>query len=402
MTEPSPTYPMKRASGCPFDPAPGLRELAPVSQVSLWDGTSPWLVTSYDAQRAVLSNPTISSDWSRPGFPHRTESDSVLAGRNSGPKSFPRMDNPEHDVHRRMLTKDFTAKRMEALRPKIQRIVDGKIDQLLAGPKPVDLVSAFALPIPSLVICELLGVPYTDHDFFQQRSASLLSRDATPEQNRLASQELHGYLLDLVAAKDAEPADDLLSRLVVEQMRPGTLSRFEVVGMGLALLIAGHETTANMIALGTVALLQNPDQLAEIRDTDDPKLVANAVEELLRYLTIAHSGSRRVATEDFEVDGTLIKAGDGVIIANEIANRDKSAFPDPDHLDIHRQARHHLAFGYGIHQCAGQLLARVELQVVYATLYRRIPTLALAIPLADVSYKEDMNVYGVHSLPVTW
>jgi cytochrome P450 len=157
-----------------------------------------------------------------------------------------------------------------------------------------------------------------------------------------------------------------------------------------------------MIALGTVALLENPEQLAELRDTDDPKLVANAVEELLRYLTIVHNGRRRIALDDIEIGGEVIRAGEGVVIATEVANRDEAAFPDPDRLDIHRTARHHVAFGYGVHQCLGQPLARVELQVVYSTLYRRIPSLALAVPVDELPFKHDMAIYGVHALPVTW
>jgi cytochrome P450 len=157
-----------------------------------------------------------------------------------------------------------------------------------------------------------------------------------------------------------------------------------------------------MIGLGTIALLENPAQLAELRDAEDPKLIANAVEELLRYLTIVHTGRRRVATEDVEIAGQLVRAGEGVILANDAGNRDETAFPEPDRLDIHRQARHHIAFGFGVHQCLGQPLARMELQVVYSTLYRRIPTLALAVPVEDVQFKHEMAVYGVHSLPVTW
>jgi cytochrome P450 len=157
-----------------------------------------------------------------------------------------------------------------------------------------------------------------------------------------------------------------------------------------------------MTALGTLTLLQHPDQLAEVRDSEDPALVAGAVEELLRYLNIVHSGRRRVAVEDVQVGDQLIRAGDGVIAANDAGNRDESAFPMPDVLDIHRQARHHIAFGFGIHQCLGQPLARVELQVVYRTLFRRIPALKLAIPLEEVKFKHDMLIYGVHELPVTW
>ncbi|MFF1630749.1 cytochrome P450, partial [Streptomyces sp. NPDC058272] len=163
-----------------------------------------------------------------------------------------------------------------------------------------------------------------------------------------------------------------------------------------------HETTANMIALGTLALLQHPDQLAQLRESDDPKLIASAVEELLRYLTIVHSGRRRVALEDIEIGGQTIRAGDGVILANDIGDRDPGAFPDPDRLEVDRNPRHHVAFGFGVHQCLGQPLARVELQVVYGTLYRRIPNLRPAIDLDAIPFKHDGAVYGVYELPVTW
>jgi cytochrome P450 len=192
----------------------------------------------------------------------------------------------------------------------------------------------------------------------------------------------------------------VLSRLVLEQSQ--TMSRSQMADMAMLLLVAGHETTANMIALGTLTMLQHPGQLAELRESNDPKLVASAVEELLRYLSIVHTGRRRVAIEDVEVGGQKIRAGEGVIVATEAGNRDAGAFPDPDVLDIHRQAHHHVAFGYGVHQCLGQPLARVELQVVYGTLYRRVPTLRLAVPLEEIRFKHDMFVYGVHELPVSW
>jgi cytochrome P450 len=173
--------------------------------------------------------------------------------------------------------------------------------------------------------------------------------------------------------------------------------------MGVLLLVAGHETTANMIALGTLALLEHPDQLARLRETDDPKLVASAVEELLRYLNITHGGRRRVALADIEISGQVIRAGDGLIMPTDIGNRDPEAFPDdPDRLQIDRDARRHVAFGFGVHQCLGQPLARMELQVVYGTLYRRIPTLRLAADLDEIPFKHDGFVYGVYELPVTW
>jgi cytochrome P450 len=283
----------------------------------------------------------------------------------------------------------------------MQRAARCPFDPPLAGPKPVDLVEAFALPMPSLVICELLGVPYSDHGFFQDNSKVIINRHATPQENRAAMGALFAYLDDLMAKKLALPGDDLLSGLA-ERVKAGELSREDAAQMGILLLIAGHETTANMIALGTLALLQHPDQLTLLRESGDPRLVASAVEELLRYLNIPHNGRRRVALEDIEVAGRTVRAGEGLIMPNDIANRDPDAFPDPDRLDLTREARHHVAFGFGVHQCLGQPLARVELQVVYSTLYKRIPTLALATDLDQIEFKHDGSVYGVYELPVTW
>lgn len=222
------------------------------------------------------------------------------------------------------------------------------------------------------------------------------------EQATAAQDELVDYLDGIIARKLAQPADDLLSNLAAERVATHELSRRAAARMAVLLLVAGHETTANMIALGTLALLEHPDQLTALRNTHDPVLIAGAVEELLRYLTITQSGRRRLALEDIEIDGRIIHAGDGIVLATEAANRDEERFPDADRLEVHRDARGHLAFGFGIHQCLGQPLARVELQAVYGTLYRRIPGLRLAVTLEQIPFKHDSNVYGVYELPVTW
>jgi cytochrome P450 len=392
-----PEFPMARAATCPFDPPPDLRkqqEEGPISEIRLWDDRTAWLVSRYAEQRALLADPRVSADVTRSGYPAQVP----VTGNSIG---FILMDDPEHARLRRMVTAPFTIKRVEALRPRVQEIVDGLIDDLLAGPSPVDLVQAFALPVPSLVICELLGVPYADHDFFQVNSKTIIKRTATPEERAAALGRLTDYLDDLVGKKLAHPEEDLLSGLA-ERVRSDELPRDEAARIGVLLLIAGHETTANMIALGTLALLQHPDQLDALREARDPKHVAGAVEELLRYLTITHGGRRRVATEDIEVAGRTIRAGDGLILANDIANRDPDAFADPDRLDIGRDARHHVAFGFGVHQCLGQPLARMELQVVYSTLYRRVPSLRLAADLGEIPFKHDGSVYGVYELPVAW
>ena len=394
-----PEFPMPRAGCCPFDPPPALKDLqqeAPLTKVRLWDGTEPWLVTRYAEQRAILGDPRVSADTDRPGYPTKAS-----PGAGEGKLSFIMMDDPEHARLRRMVTAPFAIKKVEALRPAVQRIVDELIDDMLAGPQPVDLVEAFALPLPSLVICELLGVPYDDHAFFQDNTKTMVHRDATPEQRGQASREVAAYLAGVIGRRIAEPQDDLLSS-IAGRITAGEIDHQQATEMALLLLIAGHETTANMIALGTLALLENPGQLALLRESDDPKLVASAVEELLRYLHITHLGRRRAVTEDLEIAGQVIKAGEGVIMVNEIANRDPEVFPDPDTLDITRDARRHVAFGFGVHQCLGQPLARMELQVVYGTLYRRIPTLKAACALEDVKFKNDAFIYGVHELPVAW
>lgn len=394
-----PEFPMPRADRCPFDPPPALKDLqqeAPLTKVRLWDGSEPWLVTRYAEQRAVLGDPRVSADTDRPGYPTKA---SPEAGE--GKLSFIMMDDPEHARLRRMVTAPFAIRKVEALRPAVQKIVDDLIDDMLAQDGPVDLVEAFALPIPSLVICELLGVPYDDHAFFQDNTKTMVHRDATPEQRGRAGREVAGYLGRLIGERLAEPRDDLLSS-IAGRITAGEIDHQQATEMALLLLIAGHETTANMIALGTLALLQNPDQLAILRETADPKVVAAAVEELLRYLHITHLGRRRAVTEDIEIAGQVVKAGEGIIMANEIANRDPEVFPDPDRLDITRDARRHVAFGFGVHQCLGQPLARMELQVVYGTLYRRIPTLKLDCALEEVRFKHDAFIYGVHELPVAW
>ncbi|WP_421106619.1 cytochrome P450 [Streptomyces sp. NEAU-S77] len=410
-----PEFPMPRARGCPFDPPPAfhaLREEGPLTRVRLQDGSTPWVVTRYAEQRTLLADPRLSVVPALPGFPrperpHADADGDTAHGEGDEASaeahglSFINMDDPEHARLRRMVTGPFAIKRMEAMRPAVQKIVDDMIDDLLAGPNPTDLVESFALPVPSLVICELLGVPYDDHAFFQANSKAIITRTSTPEQRAEAQGRLGEYLGSLLDAKLGNPGEDVLSDLAAK-VEDGALTRREATSMAVLLLFAGHETTANMIALGTLALLEHPDQLARLRDGDDPKFVAGAVEELLRYLHIPHLGMRRVALEDIEVAGRTIRAGEGLLLLNEMGNRDPDVFPEGDRLDLDRDARRHITFSFGVHQCLGQPLARMELQVVYGTLYRRIPTLRLATGLDRIPFKHDSFVYGVHELPVAW
>ncbi|MEE1800697.1 cytochrome P450 [Streptomyces sp. JV176] len=398
-----PEYPGERSGQCPFAPPAELLALhdgKPVSRGRIWDGSTPWLITGHAAQRAILSDPRVSSDEKQPGFPHPTE---LMAETvDSRPLTIFNADGADHLRIRRTMTSPFTRNRMEKLRPGIQRFTDELIDRMLAGPKPADLVTALSLPLPSLMICELLGVPYEDHDFFQEQAAMATQRYKTEEESHSAGQALGGYLAGLLQTKMEEPAEDVLSDFAA-RVKAGEITLPDATILSMVLLIAGHETSANMITLGTAALLENPQQLALLRDTDDPKTVANAVEELLRYLTIAHLGQRRIALEDIEIEGVTIRAGDGIIVALPLGNWDPAAFPEPERLDLTRpEARRHHAFAWGAHQCMGQQLARIELQVVFGTLFRRVPTLRLAVDRDALNFKGDSLAYGVYELPVTW
>ncbi|MEN3608888.1 cytochrome P450 [Plantactinospora sp. DSM 117369] len=389
----SPVLPLKRT--CPYAPPAEhlrLQREEPVARVTLPDGSTAWALSRLEDIRTMLTDPRFSSDRYREGYPlqppgqqRRADERPLLIG----------LDPPEHGEARRAVVGEFTIKRMNALRPRIQQIVDDCVDAVLAGPRPADLVAALALPVPSLVICELLGVPYADHDFFQDRSANLLLR-STPAQERFAAaKEIRDYMATLIAEKAKTPGDDLLSR----QLAKGA-DHEDLAGLGFLLLLAGHETTGNMISLGTMTLLERPEALAALRR--DPASTPQIVEELLRYFTIAEYVTSRIAVQDVEIGGVLIRAGEGVVTLGNVANRDPAAFTDGDTFDIERAARHHIAFGFGAHQCLGQNLARVELQIVFDTLFTRIPGLRLAAPTDELSFKDDSTVYGLHSLPVTW
>lgn len=398
-----PEYPMERLRSCPFSPPPqmlALNDESSLTRVRIWDGSTPWLVTGYDTARSLFADARISVDDRKTGFPHWNEH--MLSTVDQRPRSVFTADAEEHTRFRRMLSKPFTFKRVEGLRPIIQQVTDESIDAMLAGDQPADIVSQIALPVPTRVISEMLGVPYEDHEFFQEHANAGLARFAAADAMQKGAMSLHQYLIDLVKEKQANPAEDAVSDLA-ERVTAGEISVKEAAQLGTGLLIAGHETTANMIAIGVLALLENPEQADLLRNTDDPKLIANAVEELMRYLSIIQNGQRRIAVEDIEIDGVTIKAGDGVIIDLAPADWDGAAFPHPEQLQLDREnANHHLAFGYGRHQCVGQQLARAEMQIVFHTLLRRIPTMKLAIPFDEIPFKDDRLAYGVYSLPVRW
>jgi cytochrome P450 len=396
-----PSFPQARPAGCPFDPPQDYQDWQHdgIRRVRLWNGTTAWAVTRYDEIRTALSDPRVSADSRRPGMPRLSP-----AGQDTPSEPpFIRLDDPEHARQRRMLTADFTAKHTATLRPQVQQLVDDALDDMIRSGQPADLVTGFALPVPSRVIAVLLGVPYEDHAFFQQNSSKILDLALPAAEARAASGQLIGYFRDLIDRKERAPGDDLISRLITERVATGELTREQLLYMALLMLIAGHETTANTIALGTLALLRHPAQLARLRDTDDPGVIADAVEELLRYLSVVENVITRVAIEDLMIGGRLVRAGEGLVISLPAGNRDSRLLADdPGTFDIGHNARAHLAFGFGVHQCLGQNLARMELQVALPTLLRRLPGLRLAVPFEDVPFRQQMGIYGVTRLPVTW
>ncbi|MEV6713659.1 cytochrome P450 [Lentzea sp. NPDC051208] len=375
-----------------------VRETRPVSPMLFPDGHEGWFITGYEAVRQALADIRFSNrqdlgiihvPFPTPGMPEQTEPSPQTPGL------FISMDPPDHTRLRRKLTGAFTVKRMKALEEGIIEITERQLDELARLTPPVDLVKEFALPVPSLVICEILGVPYADRDTFQTNSSKFMEREVNLEDKMAAYMAMNTYLAELVTSKRAEPGDDLLSDLA----RDEDLSIEELCGMSFLLLLAGHETTANMLALGTFALLEHPDQLAALRS--DPALIPDAVEELLRYLAVADVFFR-YAAEDIEFFGETIPKGSSVILSLLAGNHDPERYEHADTLDVHRNARGHLAFGHGVHQCLGQQLARIEMRAGFEGLLRRFPSLELAVPAREVKLRTDMNIYGVHALPVTW
>ncbi|MGW6501207.1 cytochrome P450 [Nonomuraea angiospora] len=389
--------PAARQPGCPFDPPKELtqaREHGPISRFPFPDGHQGWLVTGFELVRAVLADPRFSSRKELMRH-HPTIDYGDIEVPPAPPGEFLLMDEPRHSRYRKPLVGKFTVRRMRLLTERVEQITAEHLDAMEKAGPSADLVTAFAKPIPAIVICELLGVPYEDRGRFQENIDKFLGGEVSDEELIAAYTSVQQYLAELVAAKRANPTDDVLSDLT-----DSDLTDEELRGMALILLSAGFDTTANMLALGTFALLQNPDQLAALRA--DPTLTDQAVEELLRYLTVA-KGFQRVALEDVELGGQTVEAGTTVLLSYNTANRDPERFPDPHALNLRRQDGGHLAFGHGIHQCLGQQLARVELRAALPALVNRFPTLRLAVPADEVALRpETADIYGVKSLPVAW
>ncbi|HEY2519430.1 MAG TPA: cytochrome P450 [Streptosporangiaceae bacterium] len=410
---------------CPFAAPDGydrVRATAGLASAELPGGALTWLVTRLDEARAALAAPQFSTDRSDPSFP-LPQARPRPAGAGPRPQLTPAerrhrargasligMDPPDHTTARRAVIGEFTARRVQALRPRIQQIVDERIAALRAAGPPADLVPLLSLPVPSQVICELLGVPYDQHEFFQARSTALLTHRVPPEQRFEALGELFRFLDELVSAQEETPGDNLLGRQVVARRAAGDYDHRDLVSLAFLLLVAGHETTASMISLGALAVMTDradgpagPAGGGLQAAVTDPDLGPRAVEELLRYFSIADIGTGRFARSGAEIGGTPVREGQGVIVSLLAANRDPAQFADPDRLDPDRRpVPRHVAFGHGPHQCLGQSLARAELDIVYRTLFTRLPGLRLAVPLDELPVKDDGFVYGLYELPVTW
>jgi cytochrome P450 len=347
------------------------------------------IVTGYDAVREVLAD---------------AERFSSAVGLIGGPDS-PRpegnlltTDPPEHTRLRKFLSPEFTVRRISRLLPRITEIVDEHLDAMVQKGPPADLVADFALPVPSLVICELLGVPFADRAEFQARASRQIDVSLPMAERLAAGAASRRYMAGLVEQARRSPGEDMLGMLVREHgddITPG-----ELTGVAGLLLIAGHETTASTIGLAVLRLLREPEQIPFLRD--HPEAVENSVEELLRYLSVVHSGVPRIVTRDTEVGGQPVAKGEVLVLSLPAANRDPGLAPDPDRLDLTRKITRHVAFGHGVHHCLGAALARAELRIALPALLRRFPTLALADPSADVDFRSFAIVYAVRSLPILW
>lgn len=396
--DPTPTIPMPRS--CPMRPPDHYATLRehPPRKVDLPNGRPAWLVTRHCEVRQLLTHPDVTAQRADPGFPLQINLPDTFA--TDVLVSLVGMDPPQHTAVRRTLVAEFTAKRAHAARERTQACVDAHLDRLEERGGG-DLIAELALPVPSTLICELLGLPDQDRDLFISSTAVILDRNADLATQERTNERLLSYLDAVVTGKRREPTDDLLGRLVRTHLHgeDGRLDHDMIVGLARLLVVAGHEATPNMAGLAILALLRQPGLLARLRR--EPDLWPAAVDELLRYASIADQSTSRVALRDIEIGGVVIPAGDGIIGLNAAANWDPAAFDRPEVLDLDRPRRRHLAFGHGAHQCLGQNLARMHLEVMVSTLFDRLPGLKLAVALEQLEFKDDSTVYGLRALPVT-
>jgi cytochrome P450 len=378
-----------------------MREGSPVTSVITPEGQRAWLITRYEDVRRALADPRLSKDWRKlraPGFVPDPSVGFLMAHMLNA-------DPPDHTRLRRLVQKAFTPGRVAGLRPRIEAITASLLDAMEAareadpaGDGAIDLITEFAFPLPMTVICELLGIPDGDREEFKTWSQVILSSTATFDEYRAAGGAMYAYFTRLLADKRAAPADDLLSALITARDSGDSLDEPELLAMIFLLLVAGHETTVNLIATGTLALLRHPSEFSRLRS--DPSLLPGAVEELLRYANPLNHATDRYAPEPLEVGGVTIPAGEPVLVVTSSANRDPARFPDPDRLDLGRDASGHVAFGHGIHYCVGAPLARLEGEIAFGALLARFPGLTLAVEPAALRWRPSSLIHGLETLPV--
>ncbi|GIH94380.1 cytochrome P450 [Planobispora siamensis] len=383
----------------PYTQYGALRERGPVHAVEFIPGTDipAFLVIDYEHGRAALNDPRLAKGSRHaPAFFHREE----VSTNPALAENMLNTDPPDHTRLRKLVTKAFTPRRTESLRPRIQEITDGLIDAMEPRGR-AELIDDFAFPLPVTVICELLGVPAEDRDDFRHWSAVLLAPAFTPEEIRLRDEvnaAIHAYFGEITAARRADPRDDLVSALVTAHDEDDLLSDQELVAAFTLLLIAGHETTVNLIGNGMLALLTHPGQLRLLQD--GPELIPAAIEEFLRYDGPVERATLRFATEDMEIAGVAVPKGSVVQISLGAAGRDPALVEAPDTLDITRADVRHIAFGHGIHFCLGAPLARLEGTIAFGTLLRRLPGIALDCPVEEIGWRAGSIIRGVQALPV--
>jgi pentalenic acid synthase len=393
---------------CPYEPAPGYQTLAeqrPISEITLFDGRKAWAVTGYALTRQLLTDPRISSDRTNPKWP-MVSAAAAVEFTDTQKKviklltALVGVDGPRHRARRKLVQAGFTVRRVDSLRAKIQEIVDRQLDAMIEGGAPADLVSEFASPVPFMSLCETLGIPHEDQDYFERKAHQILFGPKINE----AYDELMAYLSKLVEKSKEEPGESFLEALLAEREATGVTNDVayeEVLEMFLIVMVTGHDTTSSSIALGAFTLLQHPERLAELRA--DPSLWLAAVDELTRLVAVP-DGLQRVAAADIEIDEhTTIRKDDGVFFLFSLINRDEEAYDQPDALDWHRPSfRDHLTYGFGKHQCAGMNLARVIMEVAFRRLFERLPDLRLAVPAEEIPVKPGEAFQGFSKLPVVW
>jgi cytochrome P450 len=399
MTSSLPTFPAPKAD--PATPAgllyTQLRDTEPVTRVVLPSGHPAWLVTRYDDVRAVLSDPRFSRYLLYPGAPCLIEPGDF----STGERSILNLDPPDHTRLRRLAAKAFTARRIEGMRARVEEITEELLDAISARTPPVDLIEELAFPLPTAVICELLGVPYEDRADFRAWSTTIVAPfQSGPEAVAAAMRECARFMSELIERKRRDPGADLLTALIEARDEDDRLTEPELVDLMAQLLLAGHETTVSLIASAVVLLARHPDQLAAVRA--DSTLVRSAVEEVLRYESPAEAALLRVATADVSVGGVTIRKGEGVLAHTGSANFDEARFANPAAFDITRRDNPHLGFGHGAHFCFGAPLARLEAQVALSALLRRFPDLRLAVSPDEVQWRPPLSVRGPTAVPVTW